>query len=238
MKQLTKNWFIEGLLDFEYKKYILLAYLQEISKHFDNKELYPAMADLVSQYENLIHFSFNKNAIQNSFPERLESADWINFKLNFEKVFGDDKIFSEVNDIVNFSIPKLKEHLEEGKSIYDFVESNITIFPIGLVPLVPDHGYFLMPIQSQKSTFVYEYTMTIYEGANEKYRGINVGYLKSYSQNFVNTFESIKIDLIRGNRNIPNPAVYAIESRVDIPLEETLLPVAKRSLVKYISSAA
>jgi hypothetical protein len=35
---------------------------------------------------------------------------------------------------------------------------------------------------------------------------------------------------------LPNPATYVIESELDIPLEETLLPIARRSLVKYVAS--
>ena len=35
MQALGVNWIIEGTVDFEYKKYILLAYLQEINRHFD-----------------------------------------------------------------------------------------------------------------------------------------------------------------------------------------------------------
>jgi hypothetical protein len=40
MKSLGANWFIEGHIDFEYKKYILLSYLQDINSHFDNKPAY------------------------------------------------------------------------------------------------------------------------------------------------------------------------------------------------------
>lgn len=31
MKTLNHNWLTEGLIDFEYKKYILLSYLQEVN---------------------------------------------------------------------------------------------------------------------------------------------------------------------------------------------------------------
>jgi hypothetical protein len=37
---------------------------------------------------------------------------------------------------------------------------------------------------------------------------------------------------------MPNPAVYSIETELKFPVDETLLPVAKRSLVRYISKAA
>ena len=39
MKQLNPNWLTEGWVDFEYKKYLLLAYLQKVSIDFDERKL-------------------------------------------------------------------------------------------------------------------------------------------------------------------------------------------------------
>jgi hypothetical protein len=33
---------------------------------------------------------------------------------------------------------------------------------------------------------------------------------------------------------MPNPAVFNIETALALPVDETLLPIAKRSLVKFI----
>ena len=54
-------------------------------------------------------------------------------------------------------------------------------------------------------------------------------------RSMVNTYENIKSELIKSRIHLPNPAVYSIETQLSFPVEETLLPVAKRSLVKYIS---
>ncbi len=35
METLNKNWLTEGWMDLEYKKYLLLAYLQETAASFD-----------------------------------------------------------------------------------------------------------------------------------------------------------------------------------------------------------
>ncbi len=48
--------------------------------------------------------------------------------------------------------------------------------------------------------------------------------------------ENIKAELIRNRKELPNPAVYNIETALAYPMEETLLPIAKRSFVKYLSS--
>ena len=39
MKTLSETWFAEGFIDFELKKYTLLAYLQEVTKFFNENKL-------------------------------------------------------------------------------------------------------------------------------------------------------------------------------------------------------
>jgi Fe-S cluster assembly scaffold protein SufB len=90
----------------------------------------------------------------------------------------------------------------------------------------------------EKQIIVYEYQVTIFESKDEKYRGINTAFITSYERSFIYTPEAIKNDLIVNRREFPNPAVYHIESDITFPLEQTLLPLAKRSLVKHISTAA
>jgi len=51
---------------------------------------------------------------------------------------------------------------------------------------------------------------------------------------FPNTYENIKLDLIRQHKNLPNPATFVIMSAFQFPLNETLLPIAKRSFVRFI----
>lgn len=80
--------------------------------------------------------------------------------------------------------------------------------------------------------------MTIFENKDDKYRGINISFVDTYQQSITNTPEAVKLDLIKRNKYLPNPAVYYVQSDINFPLEQTLLPVAKRSLVKYISNAA
>ena len=67
MKSLSETWFAEGYIDFELKKYTLLAYLQEIGKHFDENRLYPQLADVIFHYNNIVAFRENKRFLQEQF---------------------------------------------------------------------------------------------------------------------------------------------------------------------------
>lgn len=239
MKSLSVNWFIEGSLDFESKKYQLLAYLQNINKHFNKTKLYPDLNDLVFHYNNLIKFKENKSAIQKSFPERLTNADIEAVQLTYEKMVEDDSLMQEIEHIISYSLRKIDPTIKAGKEIYEFVESRLRIETVGVVPLYPYHGYLLLRNGDEKRTKVYEFRVTIFESRDEKYRGINTQFVTDYEKHFIySTPESIRKDLIHHRREFPNPAVYHIESDITFPLEQTLLPLAKRRLIRYISAEA
>lgn len=238
MKSLGINWFVEGSIDFEHKKYILLDYLQEINRHFDKSRLYPNLSDLIFHYNNLLDFRNNKTALQQTFPQRLTKADIDAVKLTYQKIVQDDNSMAEIESIIYYALAKMNPAIQTGKEIYDFVESRLVIDPIGLVPLMPYHGYFSLRNGKECTNYIYEYQVTIFENKDDKFRGINVQFVETYEQGIVNTPENIKLDLIRRRKHLPNPAVYYVQSDIAFPLEQTLLPVAKRSLAKFISSAA
>lgn len=234
MKQLNPNWLTEGLIDFEYKKYLLLAYLQEVSLHFDEKKLYPVLSDLVMHYNNLITIKKNKTYVSNLFPKHISKMDLENFRLEFEKLITDEEYLEEVESIIDFAVPQMYNHLKDGKEIYQQVEDDLNIYPVGLVSLNPEYGYMMLTRNRSNETKVYEYEITIFEGAAEKFRGIRTQFIGNYERSFSNTFEGIKFQLIKEFKNPGNPAAFVVESKSEYPLNETWLPVAKRSLVRYL----
>jgi len=238
MKSLGVNWFIEGSIDFEYKKYVLLDYLQEINSHFDRSQLYPNLTDLIFHYNNLLDFKRNKTVLQQAFPQRLTQADIDAIKLTYQKMVNDDGTMREIESIISYALYKMDPAIQTGKEIYDFVESRLSIDPIGLVPLMPYNGYFSLRNGNERTTWVYEYQLTIFENKEDKFRGINVQFVDTYAQSITMTPEAMKLDLISKHKHLPNPALYYVTSDISFPLEQTLLPVAKRTLVKYISTAA
>ncbi|WP_158994361.1 hypothetical protein [Mucilaginibacter sp. L196] len=237
MNSLGLNWFIEGSLDFEHKKYVLLNYLQEINRHFDKSKLYPNLTDLVFHYNNLLDFKQHKTTLQQAFPRRLTKADIEAVKLTYKKIVEDDSSMQEIERIITYALKKMDPAIQIGKEIYDFVESRLNIDPVGLVPLLPYSGYFSLRNGSDRTNWIYEYQLSIFENKDDQYRGINVQFVDTYEQSISNTPESIKLNLINQRRHLPNPAVFYVQSDISFPLEQTLLPVAKRSLVKYIMVA-
>jgi hypothetical protein len=139
---------------------------------------------------------------------------------------------------MQYAMEKMGIAIQDGTEIYEFVEEKLTIFPVGLIPLENNEGYFFLADGKARDTKVFHYRLSIFEKHDERYRSIKTSYVSGWERNFINTYENIKAELIRQKTDLPNPAVYGIETDIAVPLEETLLPIAKRCLVKYISQKA
>ncbi len=235
MDTLSNNWFSEGKIDFELKKYTLLAYLLDVNAHFHKNQLYPQLSDLIFHYNNLIAFKKNKESLQNNFPLRLTSASFEELKLTYERMILDDNLIQEIETIIHYAVQKIDTSIQEGREIYDFVEEHFTINPVGLIPIKLDQGYFFLCDGNEREVKVYGFRISLFEDHRDKYRGIQTQYISSYPRNFINTYSQIKIDLTKSKDSLSNPAVYCLETPLTFPLNETLLPVARRVLVRFIT---
>ena len=99
MKSLSETWFADGYIDFELKKYTLLAYLQEVSKYFNENKLYPQLADIIFHYNNLVAFKKNKQYLQEQFPKRLTGIQIEKLQLLYQSLVEDDELMQELEEI-------------------------------------------------------------------------------------------------------------------------------------------
>ncbi|HMJ68450.1 MAG TPA: hypothetical protein VK508_06130 [Cyclobacteriaceae bacterium] len=237
-RELKENWLTEGLIDFEYKKYTLLAYLTKVREAFGKVELYPSLSDLVFHYRNLVTLKENKDVINESFPTELSPESIQKLELSWKKIIDDDAIMKEIESIIAFALPEFKNSLDEGAQIYEHVESNCEISPVGLTSLYAHEGYLFLSQPPQNETNVFRYQLTFFEQSSEAMRGIHMQHLRTTERSLSNTYEHIKLQLIREFTSLPNPAVYLVHSKLRFPYIQTLVPVAKRLLIKQISSTA
>lgn len=235
MKSLPPNWFMENIADLEYKRYVLYAYLQDIHRSFVETKLYPSLSDLVFHYRNLTSFRKNQGAFFASFPEEISEIDWKNFHIAYRKTIKNDELMEHLMEVVNFSVPEITKYIEEGKAIYDFIEKEIEFSPVGLLPLYKQEGYILIRDGDKPVIKVYEYEVKLFENEQDQFRAVHTNYLTSYKNSVVNTFENIKIEMVRTRKKLPNPATFGVYTQYAYPVEETIVPIAKRLLMHHLS---
>jgi hypothetical protein len=238
MERLSKDWLTQGLIDFEYKKYVLMGYLQTVKNSFGKVELYPFLADLVFHYRNLQALKENKALIRESFPKEISLEEFKKLEISYREMIADDAVMNELESIINFALPMIKDSLQEGSVIYEYVESKCEISPIGVTPLYAKEGYLFVTQPPEKETTIYRYQMSIFEASQEQLRSLNTEFIDRVEKNLVTTYERLKLDLIKKFKDLPNPAAYLILARMKFPFTETLMPVAKRLFVKHISQSS
>ncbi len=238
MKRLDDDWLTSGWVDFEYKKFMMLAYLGDVKSAFQKMELYPSLGDLVRHYNNLRRIRDNKELLKDNFPEKLNGVDGKNLRLQYKRMIEDDEVMAAIDEIIAFAYPKLQHALEEGKEIYEFVEGNCELHPVGVMPLYAQEGYFFLSMDRDDTVYIHQYQITIFEHIHEKMRGIHSTLIKKVTKGVGDTFESIKNSLVRSRTALPNPATFLFHSKLRVPDEPTLIPVARRMLVRYVTEHA
>jgi len=234
MRNLSDNWISEGWVDFEYKKYILLAYLKDVEAEFKSVKLYPQLAELIKHHQKLEHLDKNRFQLKSAFPRKIHSINLKKAAITYKDKTQEDKVMKQLVEIIAYSLPKIKKQIEEGKSIYNFIEDQLEIEPVGLSAIYQKEGYALVSSGLSNDVWVYRYKIDLFQNSMDKYRGIALRFIAVFKRSLTNTYQRIKLDLIRSFADLPNPSTWRIHSKHDLPLKESLLPISKRLLLKNI----
>jgi hypothetical protein len=235
MKSLPKNWITEGLIDFEYKKYQLLSYLQETNKQFKAVKLYPVLGELIEHHRLLDELQSGKTELKNLFPKALNGIDLENIQLHYKPQVQDDEVMKEITLITEYALQKLSGQIDEGKAIYNYVEEQVEFEPVGIQPLYNKEGFILLSTEISRDIHAFRYKSNLLQMAGERFRSITMWLVGVFQRTIVNTMEKIKMQLIRDIKELPNPATWRVHSQQDFPIEETLLPISKRLLLRSVS---
>lgn len=233
--RLSTTWISDGLIDFEYKVYQLLAYLQKINKLFGQKKIYPHLSDMLEQYRYLSEFKLQKEDAKSKFPQTITEIDLKNQTVQYETMYDDDEVLKTIDEIIDFALPRLKENIELGKELYEYASSVLELEPIGIVPLYRKEGYFLLREKSINQALIFYYKVKLIQTEIDKYRALETKFLGREKLSIVNTPENIKLKLIKNFKELPNPSSYMISAKEPLPLVPTWLPIAKRMLLRAVS---
>lgn len=231
MTTLKPDWLTEGWIDFEYKKYVLMAYLQSVKENFGQYKLFPDLPSLEKHYETTRELKSTKAQIVSLFPKKLTGISLQKKEFVYEN-FIESQYLSEIDSILDYSLPLFQQTLTEGQSQFADVEAKLIFSPVGLIPLHLQEGYLFIYRARPCETDIFHYQVRLFEDKNQ--RTVNTTHLETVRKSVFTTFENIKLTLVRKRRDLPNPATYLVESPADYPVQEALLPIAKQLIVKYV----
>lgn len=237
MKKLSPDWFVEPAIDFELKSYLLLAWLNELEAELQNKKYFPLSDEITAQINNLEHFNDEKLQLNDLFKTRVSGIDQQEWKLIFENDFIEEPVLNELDRIVKWSLKKLKKQKEKVDQLIHQALDEFQIVPIGLVPLYQKEGYLFLPLKNKIT--VYEFCFhEIYSTSSSNYFYTQTEMIGDYDWAWHKTYEDLKIDLCKQHNKFSLPATFLCEYKEELPLEESLLPLAKKRLSTYLQQSA
>lgn len=233
---LNLDLFTKVQSDFEISQYKILAGLKEISEDFKLNKIYPHLSHLIELHSTLAEILNRLKDLRNDFPKRIKKIDFVNQVIEHEVVFVDGSDLSKVEDLIEWTLPYLEAKIEEGKTIYEFVDDEIKLEEVGIMPNYTDEGYFFVPNNKESKLLLFQYEVTIFESSKDTYRGLKTPFLKALEKSGIHLSpNTIKLHLISENKELPNPATFAFNTDLHFPFRESIFPVVKRKLLKQVS---
>ena len=234
--ELDPEWIYQDPIDFEHKKYKLLAYLQKCDKRFDELKIYPDFVELSLHLANLQSISKEKTML--TTKKKFKSCDdEILFKELIPKKIPklDDAEQLEIDKTVRYSGEKIYEAFNIAKSIWTIAQDAISVqIKKNKDRLEDGMGYIYFRRRSDEKLLVWEYEIkkeADYELSTKAY--LNLIFSGSSDEK---TFTDIIEEKSTWNhteyfKEIP---VFEVKSSQEFPFEETFIPMMKRQLMSYV----
>ena len=239
MERISIDTFLSSETDLEMNQYRILGGLKQLSLDLDRKKIYPALAQLIGLKNSLEQIKAGRNNLNGKFPREIKSFNVKEQKVTFEipAHFNNPQNVELVFELINWALPVIQEKIEEGIVLFDFVEKNLTLEQVGILPIYKEAGYFMITDNRASELQVHKYESSLFYSGKEKFRSLKTELVRSEEQTVIRKSpESIKQDLLQERHDLPNPATFICDTDLDFPFMETILPVAKRKLMVALAA--
>lgn len=220
MKQLSKNWILEGLQDFEYKKYLILAYSNFIRKEFQSLKLFPYYLDLKEQkryIDEIVKISKDVKIGKEIIPSQNETIKYI----------YDTTLFAE---------REFNVLIDESEEVLHNLNLKIRVAPIGLVTNSRFSGYLIFKNGSTKDVLIFNYLLDYFDIITKQFDNIKLRFISVLNKGLFETYESLKLKILKDfyKRFDMGLNMFLISTEKKIPLFESLMPIGTKKLKDYL----
>jgi hypothetical protein len=230
MTALTLDLFAAAT-DPEAARYRILAGLQEARRSFARSRVYPSLAELIRLRRGLTAFLDGVEDFRDARPGRVSGVDWETGELRYERDADEPPLLAE--DLAHWALPLVTELAEEGRALFEFVDEHAALEAVGLVPSYQAEGYLLVP-DPESGLVALRYTVSALAGEDGRYRSLRTAPVPIRLAPMAppHTWKSA---LISAFPDLPTPATFRLDSALAFPVEATMLPIAKRKLLRLVT---
>ena len=235
---LDLDWIITEPIDYEYKQYQLLAYLQKIDESFDKFQIYPAFKELSLHLANIksilsdgTHLELKKEITE--FDEEIILGD-LEF-IRIPRIKEED--LTEFQNSVRFAEQKITEYFMIGKSLWSLINDTVEIRNVIYKSNLRENFGFIV-IYHDDLKFIYQYEIKILrDTVKEKdifleniYIGDGIDIQGIIVENAI--FENYGFKAIFDEVNLP---IFEVQATQKFDFEHSIKPLVKRKVMSYIN---
>lgn len=230
MPALTLDLFAAAT-DPEAARYRILAGLQDARHAFARSRVYPHLADLIRIRRGLTAFLEGLERFRDARPGRVTGIDWEAGTLIYDADENEPPLLAA--DLALWALPILTEAVEEGKTLFEFVDDHAALEVVGLLPSYQAEGYLLVP-DGDGGLVALRYAVSVLADEHSRYRSLRTSAVPVRLSPLAPP-RAWKEALIEADPDLPNPATYRLDTDLLFPVEETMLPIAKRKLLRLVT---
>ena len=220
--RLSKNWFIEKNSDFEYLKYSVLAYLQEVKNDYNKNIIQPHLDNLSELYNDSLVCVKNMEFV-NELNTNIIGLNVLQKVLYKEDTLPKSELFENIRKILSYATPKFDKYITKGRSLENELSSFIKLENLPVSPVNRNSG--MLFVKEGDNVKVYNY---------ERLCGnLEVEFIETVRTGIGNSVNNIKSLYQENNNNIV--CVYVVSSEVMMPAE-TMVYLTTRKLSNFLSN--
>lgn len=215
--------------DPEAARYRVLAGLQQARRAFARSRVYPELGHLVGLHGALRALLDGADRVATAAAGPAVDVDWEAGRIVHEAPASEPLALG----LARWALPRLVEAIEEGRMLYDFVAEHAALDAVGLVPPYHAEGFLLLGAGSGVRAL--RYHVSALTGGDGRYRGLRTVEV-DVDLDPLALPRTWKAALAEAVPDLPAPATFHLRADLDLPVEETLLPVGKRKLLAFVQA--
>ena len=214
--------------DAEAARYRVLAALQRARRAFARNCVAPDLARLVGLHRDLRALLDGAGRVEGSGSGRAVGVDW-----ETGRVVHAAPPAPLALSLARWAQPHVAGAVREGQALYEFAAEHAALDAVGVVPAYRDEGYLV--VAAGGAVRPLRYHVSSLAGADGRYRALRTSDV-DVALDPLAPPAVWKAALAASDPDLPAPALFSLRADLDLPVDETLLPVAKRKLLGLVQS--
>ena len=224
MNSLTLSLFDQAR-DAEASRYRILAGLASARDAFTRNRVSPHLGDLIRLHAGLRALLAGADAVRPLGA--AVGVDWQAGRLIREEAASPPLAV----DLARWALPHIEGALVEGRTLYEFADEHAEIRAVGLLPGYRSEGFLLVTDGAEVAAL--RYRVSPITGPDGRYQALRTSHV-DVSLDPLATPQTWKSALADAAPDLACPAAFQLQAEVELPVEETLVPIAKRKLLGMV----